>query len=119
MRGSSRLSPNPPRSSMRVVSAVIVAALLVVVSACEYRSDAIRVENRSSQTVNLFTEFDEATRTDHGTLRPGEGFVDRLECIEIDFVAESLDGEELARRPGPFCQGDPPWILTDELLSGN
>ena len=66
--------------------------------------------------MNLFTVTDR-TRLDRGTLRPGEEYVARGECVGGDFIVESVDGEELARRPGPLCQGDP-WVITDDLLDG-
>ena len=40
------------------------------------------------------------------------------QCVDGDYVVESPDGDELARRPGPFCQGDAPWVITDELIGG-
>jgi hypothetical protein len=93
-----------------------IVVLCLAVAACEvpfreYPSDAVRVENQSSQTVVL----DLGSLT-VGTLRPNEEFLSRMECEDADFVVKSSEGEELARRPGPFCQGDPPWIITDELL---
>lgn len=100
----------------RSVLVGLLLAVLLVVSACEYPPDPVRVENQSSQTVHLFT-VTEKSRLDAGILRPGEEFRARGECVGGDFVVESVDGEELARRPGPLCQGDP-WVLTDDLLDG-
>jgi len=73
------------------------------------------VENRSSQTVILVEEF-RGNRSDGFELRPGEADLRGEECVDGDFIVESLDGEELARRPGPFCRGDPPWVIDDDLL---
>ncbi len=101
----------------RSVLVGLLIALLLVVSACEFRSDAVRVENQSSQTLTLLKVAGDV-RIELTVLRPSEVYLDRLECVTADFVAESVDGEELARRPGPLCQGDPPWVLTDDLLGG-
>jgi hypothetical protein len=85
--------------------------------ACEYPNDAVVVENDSSQALVLVEEFGE-NRIEKLTMQPGGGYQTRRECVEADFVVESEDGEELARRPGPFCQGEEPWVITDELLEG-
>jgi hypothetical protein len=44
-------------------------------------------------------------------------YVTGRECIG-NLVVESLEGEELAAFEGILCQGDPPWIITDEVLEG-
>jgi hypothetical protein len=73
------------------------------------------VENRSSQTVTLVEEF-RGDRIGEIELGPGESDLRGEECVDGDFIVESLDGAELARRPGPFCRGDPPWVIDDGLL---
>jgi len=93
----------------------LTLSLLLVLTGCEYLNDAVVVENRSSQTIVLVEEFRDR-RIEELELRPGEADLRREECVDGDFIVESLDGEELARRPGPFCRGDPPWIIDDELL---
>lgn len=103
------------------VLAIVVLCLGVV--ACEmpfqeYPSDAVTVENQSSQTVRLMEVSDAGSRIDNGLLRPGEKLRTRAECIG-NLVVESLDGQELAAWPGILCQGDPPWIITDDLLEND
>lgn len=107
------MKPTTAHVRLQVLAIVVlcVAAVACEMPFQEYPSDAVRVENQSSQTVVL----DLGSLT-VGTLRPNEGFSTRMECEDADFVVRSSEGEELARRPGPFCQGDPPWIITDELL---
>jgi hypothetical protein len=90
-------------------------SLLLFVASCDYPNDAVVVENRSSQTVILVEEF-RGNRIGEIELGPGESDLRGEECVDGDFIVQSLDGEELARRRGPFCQGDPPWVITDELL---
>jgi hypothetical protein len=36
--------------------------------------------------------------------------------VHWHLVVESADGEELAALRETLCQGDPPWVITDELL---
>jgi hypothetical protein len=93
----------------------LALSLLLFVASCEYSNDAVVVENRSSQTVILVEEFRD-NRSDGHELGPSEIYQTRRECVDGDFIVESLDGEELARRQGPFCQGDPPWVVDDGLL---
>ena len=90
-------------------------SLLLFVASCEYPNDAVVVENRSSQTVILVEEFRD-NRSEGYELGPAEIYQTRQECVDGDFIVESLEGEELARRRGPFCQGDPPWVIEDALL---
>ena len=89
----------------------------MVLAACEFPSDAVAVHNDSTQTFTLVEELG-SNRLDDAELRPGEVYVTRKECIDGDFIVVSLEGVELARRPGPFCQGEDPWIITDQLLAG-
>lgn len=101
----------------RTVRLVAICVLLAAPAACEYPNDAVVVENESTQTVVLIEELDD-NRLELATLQPGQGHQTRKECVDGDYVAESEAGEELARRPGPFCQGEDPWVITDELLEG-
>jgi hypothetical protein len=94
---------------------MVAVVAISLIASCEYPNDAINVENQSTQTVTLAMVSDD-TRIELTILRPGEGDSLRNECVEMDFVVEDEAGRELARRPGPFCQGDPPWIITNELL---
>lgn len=95
---------------------VWLAVAACLVAACEFPPRVIEVRNESSQTVILIEEF-QRTRINRGELGPREVYATRQECVG-DFVVESQAGEELARRPGPFCKGDPDWIISDELLAG-
>jgi hypothetical protein len=94
---------------------MVAMLALILIASCEYPNDAVNVENESSETVVLVEELGDSRSQGH-ELGPGEGYSTRRECVDGDFIVESLNGEELARRPGPFCQGDPPWIITDQLL---
>jgi len=89
--------------------------LLPFVASCDFPNDAVVVENRSSGTVILVEQFRDSRIRDL-ELRSGEADLRREECVDGDCIVESLDGDELARRPGPFCRGGPPWIIDDALL---
>ncbi len=102
---------------MRRLILVLGLAGLVALSACEFPSDAVEVHNESTQTFILVEQLG-SNRLDRGELGPGEVYVTRKECVDGDFIVVSSEGVELARRPGPFCQGEDPWIITDELLAG-
>jgi hypothetical protein len=92
-----------------------LAAIGLAVAACEFPRDAIRVFNASSQPVRLIEEF-QGTRIELTVLDPGTGDITRAQCVG-DLAVLNLDGEELAHRPGPFCQGDPEWVITEEMLA--
>jgi hypothetical protein len=94
----------------------LALSLLLLVASCEYPNDAVVVENRSSQTFILVEEFRGDRIGEGHELGPSEIYQTRQECVDGDFIVESLEGEELARRRGPFCQGDPPWVVDDGLL---
>lgn len=103
----------------RIFSRCLIIGLVFLtftIAACEFPADAVKVFNASSQTVELVQESGE-TRISLTKLRPGMGYTTRQECV-ADFVVLSLEGEELARRPGPFCQGEPEWVITDDMLAG-
>lgn len=98
---------------------LFAATLVVLLVACEYPPNAVEVHNDSSVTVHLYEVVEQAnTRLDLGTLHPGTGFITRAECLG-DLLVTSEAGEELARREGPLCQGQPPWIITDNVLAGD
>jgi len=100
-----------------IARTLVICFLLATLVACEYPNDAVVVENESSQTLVLVEEFGE-NRIERLTMQPGQGYQTRRECVEADFVVESAEaGEGLARRPGPFCQGEDPWVITDQLLT--
>ena len=96
----------------------LALSLLAFVASCDFPNDAVVVENRSSQTVVLVEEF-RGDRIGEIELGPGESDLRGEECVDGDFIVESLEGEELARRRGPFCQGDPPWVIDDGLLGAD
>lgn len=112
------LLPATLKHARQAFRLLVVCCLLAVLVACEYPNDAVVVENESSQTLVLFEELGD-NRLELATLQPGQLHQTRKECVDGDYVAESEDGEELARRPGPFCQGEDPWMITDELLEGS
>ncbi len=97
----------------------LVVGLIVAVAAaaCAYPRDTIKVFNASSQSVHLAEEF-RGNRLSRGVLEPGTGYITPEECLG-DLVVTSMAGKELVRRPGPFCQGDPEWVITDEMLPGD
>ena len=43
---------------------------------------------------------------------------DRSECVESDLEARLYDGTLVASRSGPFCQGDPTWVITQAEVDG-
>lgn len=99
----------------RLVLTLGFTALVLV--ACEFPADGVEVHNDSTQTFTLVEQLG-SNRLDRGELGPGEVHVTRKKCVDGDFIVVSLEGVELARRPGPFCQGEDPWIITDQLLAG-
>ncbi len=106
-----------PRRLVRL--ATFAVALAVTTAAC---SDLFRpgivVENRTSQPLIIYVENPRSgSPMFEGRYEPGQNWVRLVDCVEADIVAEDLDGNELARHPGPFCQDDSPWTLTDQTIN--
>ena len=90
--------------------------LLVLVvafgSACnELPAEPIDVHNQSDQPITIVAitgtgdvpYMEMILPTDHG-INAG--------CIERDLEARFTDGRVIATRTGPFCEGDPVWVIT-------
>ena len=108
----------------RIVRLGVMAALGVVmtvgVSACDLFGPFLEVRNETSQELLIFTENpDTGTRVGPGRMISGGGWGARGECIDSDLVVEDLDGNEVARFPGPFCLEDSPWVITEEMIDQN
>jgi hypothetical protein len=98
---------------MRTRPAVLTGALLAsgVLSACnELPADPIDIHNQSNQLVSIVRVLD-----------TGDSLVERIApndhsvregCIDPDLEARLDDGRVVANRPGPFCEGDPQWAIT-------
>ncbi len=100
--------------------AALAMVMTVGVSACDLFGPFLEVRNETSQQLLLFTENpDTGTRFDLGDMVSGGGWEARGECIDSDLVVEDLDGNEVARFPGPFCLEDSPWVITEEMLDQN
>ncbi len=102
---------------LRLAAAAV--ALAVTTAACsDLFRPAIVVENRTSQPLIIYEESPATgARLSEGRYEPGHNWALLVDCTYTDIVVEDLDGNELARRPGPFCLEDSPWTLTDETIA--
>ncbi len=110
-------SKSKPASRWQRLSVVGLVAIFLV--ACENTPNPPEVRNDSTQTLTLYYVVGEsslgaATERELTVLRPGHRYSERGECIRQDLVLRTEDGDEFARRPGPLCRDDGPWIITDQ-----
>jgi len=96
---------------------VLIGIFLLTV-ACfdfgEFPEDAITIHNESSRTVEIFAIVRPGDEQVIDSLEPGLGTRFRDDCLDPDLEARTRDGRVLARREGPFCRGDPEWVITDD-----
>jgi hypothetical protein len=82
-------------------------------SACELPPDPVTIENHTERTLTL-AELLNGTEYELTVLGPTDQYHTNEPCIGGDLVVRNEDGSEFARRPGPLCQEDPPWVLTED-----
>ncbi|NOX29626.1 MAG: hypothetical protein GXP35_06215 [Actinobacteria bacterium] len=101
------------RFTRRRLSHPIIGVLLllaVVASACnEIPAEPITIDNQSDQTIIIVRSFSESVFME---ILPGRTGVDPSTCVDPDLEARLENGAVVASRPGPFCQGDPVWVIT-------
>ncbi len=51
-----------------------------------------------------------------GRVLPGDRYIG-YNCIGTDLQVRLEDGSVVATRPGPFCEGDPPWVITQAQVN--
>jgi hypothetical protein len=96
------------RLSSPIIGVLLLLAL--VASACnEIPAEPITINNQSDQTIIIVRSFSESVFME---ILPGRTGVDRSACDDSDLVARLEGGAVVASRPGPFCQGDPVWVIT-------
>jgi len=102
---------NSTRSRQRVRPAIGVLLLLAIVaSACnEIPAEPITIDNQSDQTIIIVRSITESVFME---ILPGRTGVDRSACDDSDLAARLEGGAVVASRAGPFCQGDPEWVIT-------
>ena len=78
-----------------------------------YPDGVIAIRNRSSQLLIVVAVGADGEKV-YREIRHGRTVRDRSQCVEPDLEARLYDGTLVASRPGPFCQGDPMWVITLE-----
>ncbi len=89
-----------------------VLLLTIVAGACnETPAEPITFDNKSDQTIEVVI----ITRTGESVyveILPGRTVTDRSPCVDPDLEARLKSGAVVSFRAGPFCQGDPVWVIT-------
>jgi hypothetical protein len=99
------------------IKLIFVIGAILLTGACDYGefpADAITIRNASSQTVEVVAIIRPHDEQLISTVEPGLGDRFRDDCLDPDLEARATDGHVLARREGPFCRGDPEWVITDD-----
>lgn len=103
--GSTRRRLSPP-----IIGVLLLLAL--VVSACnEIPAEPITFDNQSDQTIIIIGIVATGEPTVKEIL-PGSRVTDGSLCVDPDLEARLENGAVVASRSGPFCQGDPVWVIT-------
>ncbi len=92
---------------------ILVLLLTIIAAACiETPAKAITYENESDQTI-LIIGIEATGEVVHGEMGPYGGHsLLGSPCIDPDLEARLVDGSVVASRAGPFCSGDPVWVIT-------
>lgn len=106
----------PTRGRIAWPGVGVLLALLVVASACnELPAEPITFENQSDQTITIMV-IAGISESRWGDVGPRSTTGDRSVCVDPDLEARLDDGTAVASRPGPFCQGDPVWVITQAQI---
>lgn len=78
-----------------------------------YPDGVIAIQNQSRQwlTIVAITADGESAFRD---LLAQRTVRDRSACVDSDLEVRLYDGTLVASRSGPFCQGDPKWVITED-----
>lgn len=90
----------------------LLAPVLLTAALCEPGADII-FDNQTDQPIQIVAIGGSGREIIIAEIQPGDRAFSRDECIDPDLTALTLDGIVLAQRPGPICQGDDPWVITD------
>lgn len=91
-----------------------LTALLLTAALCEPGAD-LWFDNQTDQTLQvLYVVSGSGDEIIIAEIEPGDRAASSEECFYSDLIARKLDGTVLAERPGPICQGDPPWVITED-----
>lgn len=100
------------RGPHRGLLIVVLLLLAIVASACnELPAEPITIDNQSDQTI-VVMGIDNVGEFVFMEILPGRNGIDRSACVDPDLEARLESGAVVAFRPGPFCQGDPVWVIT-------
>ncbi len=89
-----------------------VLLLTIIAGACnEIPAEPITFDNQSNNTIVIFRVFETSESVKMEVL-PGRTGIDASVCVDPDLEARLENGAVVAFRAGPFCQGDPTWVIT-------
>ncbi len=94
----------------------LLLLVAIVASACnEIPAEPITIDNQSDQTIIIMRVF-ETSESVKMEILPGRNGVDRSACVDPDLEAHLDIDVAVASRAGPFCQGDPVWMITQAQI---
>jgi len=100
--------PTRRRLSHPIIGVLLL--LTLVASACnEIPAEPITFDNESDQTIIIVRSFSESV---YKEITRGSTVTDGSLCVDPDLEARLENGAVVASRLGPFCQGDPVWVIT-------
>lgn len=108
-RGVMRRSRSAYGKIARPLTGVMLVLAFVAVACNELPAEPITFENQSDQTITITRVLSGSAWGDVG---PRSTTADPSVCVDPDLEALLDDGTTVASRPGPFCQGDPVWVIT-------
>jgi hypothetical protein len=95
----------------RIDALVLTALAAVFVLGCnELPAEPIDVHNQSEQTI-VIVRLVATGESVVARVLPGDRFTGE-NCIEPDLQVRPEDGSVVGTRAGPFCEGDPSWVIT-------
>jgi len=103
----------PSRTPSKIIGLVLL--LTIVASACnEIPAEPITFDNQSDQTILIVRSVSESV---HSEILPGSKVTDPSACVDPDLEARLDIDVAVASRAGPFCQGDPIWVITQAQIN--
>ena len=94
------------------VSLAMLTLVAIVATACnELPAEPIDIHNQSEQTI-VIVRLVGTGESVVARVLPGDHFTGE-NCIDPDLQVRLEGGTVVATRPGPFCEGDPVWVISE------
>jgi hypothetical protein len=96
--------------------ATVTVAAVLIAGCYELPAEPILLENQSDQLILIYQtdKSGEERPIPLYVLSPRRNTAEESPCVYSDLVARLEDGTLVDTREGPFCQGDPAWVFTQD-----